>query len=219
MTSSPPSLEQNGFTLLNKPSSVEDLYEQPSPPYDDEIRDIVKELTGAKEVIVFDHTLRADSATIRTQRKTRQPAFMAHNDYTPASGPKRVRDLLPQDRAEAVLAGRFAIINVWRPIRGPVRSSPLALCDGNSVAEQDLVLTERRAKERVGELYQVAYNPEQRWHYFPDMEAEEVLVFKCFDSDPGGSPPFAAHTAFEAPDTPEDAPPRESIESRTLATF
>ena len=214
-----PALDTNGFMLVRTPSSVEDLYQQPSPEYDDEIRDLVLSLTGAKEVIVFDHTLRADNVDVRTQRKTRQPAFMAHNDYTTRSGPKRVKDLLDSEKAQTVLEGRFAIINVWRPIRGTVRSSPLCLCDGNSLSESDLVYTERRAKERVGELYQVAHNPKQRWYYFPDMVSDEVLIFKCFDSHPGDGPAFAAHTAFEDPTSPPDAPARESIESRTLAVF
>jgi hypothetical protein len=33
------------------------------------------------------------------------------------------------EEAEALLRHRFEIVNVWRPIRGPLRDAPLAVCD------------------------------------------------------------------------------------------
>ena len=50
------------------------------------------------------------------------------------------------------------------------------------------------------------------------MEAEEALLFTTFDScDDGSAPRFVFHTAFDDPLTPEGAPPRRSIELRTVA--
>ena len=212
------SLDQQGFTFLEYPSATQDLY-HPGQQYDAEIEALIKRLTGVREVLVFDHTLRADDEKVRDQRKTRQPAYMVHNDYTEQSGPRRLRDLLPKAEAEEKLKRRFVIINVWRSIAGPVQSSPMAICDGRSIAAEDLVLTERRAKERTGYIYQLSFNEKQRWYFFPKMQPDEVLVFKCFDSAPGGAPPFAAHTAFEDPNSPPNAPARESIETRTIAFF
>ena len=104
-----------------------------------------------------------------------------HNDYTEWSGPQRVRDLLP-DEADDLLQRRFAIVQVWRPIRHPVETFPLAICDARSVSTDDFIISERRYPDRIGEIYSVRYNPRHRWFYFPRMQRDEVLFIKCFDS-------------------------------------
>jgi hypothetical protein len=141
-----------------------------------------------------------------------------HVDYTVKSAPQRVRDVLP-DEAEALLRDRFAVINVWRPIRGPVQDAPLAVSDAQSVRFEDLVAIDLVYRERLGEIYMVKFNPSQRWYYAPRMSTDEVLLFKCFDSAQDGRARFAPHAAFDDPTTPLDAWPRESIELRTLAFF
>jgi hypothetical protein len=141
-----------------------------------------------------------------------------HNDYTEWSGPQRVRDLLP-DEAEELLKRRFAIVQVWRPIRLPVESSPLAICDARSVADDDLVISERRYPNRVGQTYAITYNPNHKWFWFPRMRRDEAIVFKVFDSLKDGRARWTAHTAFDDPSSPPNARPRESIEIRTLAFF
>jgi hypothetical protein len=62
----------------------------------------------------------------------------------------------------------------------------------------------------------VKFTPDHRWFYFPKMTADEALLLKCYDSATDGRARFAPHTAFVDPTTPEDAPPRESIELRAL---
>ena len=128
-----------------------------------------------------------------------------------------MRDLLPAE-AEVLLKNRFAVINVWRPIRGPVQESPLAVCDAASMVQSDFVAQDLKYRDRTGEVYSVAYNPDHRWFYFPQMEQTEVLLLKCYDSDPGRTR-FTANTAFAAPSSSADAPARESIEVRTLVFF
>jgi hypothetical protein len=49
------------------------------------------------------------------------------------------------------------------------------------------------------------------------MERNEAMVFKVFDTDQTVPTRFTAHSAFDDPDTPPNAPPRESIETRTFA--
>jgi hypothetical protein len=110
-------------------------------------------------------------------------------------------------------------INVWRPIRGPVQSSPLAVCDARSMTLQDFVAMDLRYRDRTGEVYSVAFNPNHRWFYFPYMERNEVLFLKGYDSAEDGRARFTAHTAFEDPTSPPDAPARESIEARALVFF
>ena len=141
-----------------------------------------------------------------------------HNDYTVKSGPQRVRDLMGAEAGD-LLNGRFAVINVWRPIRGVVEEKPLALCDARSVAPQDWVATDLLYPDRTGEIYYVAHNPAQRWFYFPDMTREEAVLLKCYDSATDGRARFSPHTAFADPTSPANARPRESIEVRTLVFF
>jgi len=137
-----------------------------------------------------------------------------HNDYTPKSGPQMVRESLDPAEAEERLKGRFAEFNVWRPIRGPVLSSPLAVCDARSIARRDLVPTELKH-----EVFMVAHSDRHRWFYFARMEPNEVLLIKCFDSAEDGRARFTAHAAFTDPSAPPDALARESIEVRVLAFF
>jgi len=141
-----------------------------------------------------------------------------HNDYTDWSGGQRVRDFFP-DRAADLLSRRLAIIQVWRPINRPVARDPLAIADARSIAAKDLIPTERRFPDRVGEIYQFTYSPAHRWFWFPDMHRDEAIVFKVYDSMTDGRARWGAHAAFENPLAPPDAPPRESIEIRAFAFY
>jgi len=214
------SLDENGFVLLEHPTSVTDFFDtaQLEPVYYPEIQRLVQVVTGASRVVVFDHTLRTGNQTEQQAKKIREPVLWAHNDYTEWSGPQRVREILPE-QAERLLRHRFAIIQVWRSIDRPIQSNPLALVDARSVASGDLLPAERRYPHRVGETYQLRYNPGHRWFYFPQMRREEVAVFKVYDSQPQGCARFTPHTSFIDPTTPAEAPPRHSIEVRTFAFF
>ena len=214
------SLDKQGFTLRRRSSAVRDFFdeEEVKRVYYPEIERLVREETSASEVVIFDHTLR-NSAEGRTGNTIREAAANVHNDYTEKSGPQRVHDLLAPAAAEARLKRRFVEINVWRPVAEPVEAWPLALCDAESLDPSDLVPSERRYPDRVGEIYAVRYNPSHRWYYFPRMRREEVVFIKCFDSARDGRARLSVHTAFADPTTRPDAPPRQSIEVRTLAFF
>ena len=214
-------LEREGFTLATEESAVSDFYDddEVKEVYDREVERLVKAASGAAEVLVFDHTIRVAELALRSERKVREPVHVAHNDYTDRSAPQRVRDLLPAERAEALLKHRFAVVQTWRPIAGPVQDRPLAICDARSIAARDLVETDLVYADRVGEVMQLSHNPDHRWFYFPEMGPGEALVFKTYDSLADGRARFTAHTAFAHPDAPADARPRQSIESRTLAFF
>ncbi len=164
-------------------SAIQDFYNEDDLRriYYPEIEALIAELSGAARVVVFDHTLRHGSEDEQEKRHLREPVRIVHNDYTDWSGPQRVRDLYP-DEADRLLAGRMAIIQAWRPIVGPLRRDPLAICDARSLGPDDLIAAERRHEARVGEIYHVAHRATQRWYYFPEMTRDEVLIFKCFDS-------------------------------------
>src|SRR6516225_7146866 len=123
-------LDRNGFALVKAPTAVVDFYdrEEVKRVYYPEVEQLLKAVTGAAKVVIFDHQVRCLPMAQRGERGAREYAKVVHNDYTANSGPRRVRDHLPAGEAEELLKHRFAEINVWRPIRGPVESSPLAVC-------------------------------------------------------------------------------------------
>lgn len=217
------SLDREGFVLLAHDSAVADFHDdaQLSAIYHDEIRTLLAGVTGARRVEVFDDTRRSASLAQQRERGIREPANIVHNDYTGAAGPRRLRDFFAgaPEEAERLAARRFAIINVWRPLAGPVLDQPLVLCDASTVRDEDLVSVERRGEDRVGELQVALHDPRQRWYVFPRMQRNEVLLFKTFDSALDGRTRFTLHSSFRDPDAPADAPPRESLETRCLVFF
>jgi len=213
-------LDRNGFLLVEHRTAVKDFFDpqELAQVYYPEVEMLIKRAAGAARVLVFDHTLRSGDESEREARLIREPVQYAHNDYTEWSGPQRVRDLLP-DEADQLLAGRFAIIQVWRAINRPIERDPLAVADAQSVPFGDLMISERRYPNRVGQTYRLRYSPAHRWFYFPHMQRDEALVFKVYDSAQDGRARFTAHTAFDDPSSPSGAPPRQSIEARALVFF
>jgi len=218
------SLDREGFELRTYPTAVDDLYDDGAieSAYNAEIAALLKHATGADRVAIFDHTRRSDApAGAANPDGLRGPATRVHVDYTPKSGPQRAKDALGEAEVERVLngGGRIVQVNVWRPIAGPVRRTPLALADAESVAPAELVATDQVFPDRIGEIYQLAHGPEQRWYYAPEMERDEVILIKGWDSLDDGRARFTPHGAFQLPDQDPDAPPRESIETRTYLIF
>jgi len=213
-------LERNGFRFVPHDTKVADFYDEAEIKrvYYPEMEALIKAQSGARRVVVFDHTLRTADDELRESKQIREVVRRVHNDYTEWSAPQRVRDIVP-DEAEELLKGRFAIIQVWRPIRYPVETNPLALADAQTLSPDDMIVSERRAPGRIGQTYAIKYNPAHKWFWFPRMRREEAYVFKVFDSMKDGRARWTAHTAFDDPTTPPHARPRESIEIRTLAFF
>jgi len=212
-------LDRQGFALVEQHTAVRDFWddEEVRRVYYPEAERFIAEKTGASRVFIFDHLQRrrVPGATRRAPGVPPQPATRVHVDHTSRSGPQRVRDLLP-DEAEELLKGRVQVINLWRPIRGPLQDSPLAVCDARTVDPADLVPSDLVYRERVGETYSVKYNPAHEWYYVPEMRREQALLLKIADTKTDGRARFMPHTSFTDPTTPPDAFPRESIELRTL---
>jgi hypothetical protein len=212
------SLDSQGFQLVRQETAVHDFYDRAEVEtvYYPEIEVLLKEATGAEKVVVFDHQVRNIELSKLDERNAREYVRTVHNDYTAKSGPRRVRDHLPAVEAEERLRHRFAEINVWRAIRGPIESTPLAICDAQSIDSKDFVPTDLVYRDKVGEVYRFIYNPNHRWSYFPRLERNEVILLKCYDSKEDRRARFSAHSAFDDPTSPPDAAPRESIEVRAL---
>jgi hypothetical protein len=213
------SLDTHGFCLARHRTAVKNILdkEELARVYYPEMERLVCETSGAYRAVLFDHTIRHGDQATREEKLLREPVFYVHNDYTEASAPRRLRELLP-DEADALLAKRFAIIQVWRPLK-TISRNPLAIADSRSVAPADLLPSERRYPHRVGETYRILHNPKHEWYQFPQMTPEEAIVFKVYDSAKDGRARFTPHTSFDDPTTPADAPPRESIETRMFAFF
>ena len=208
------SLDNEGFAFIGHRTALDrfDDDAEIERVYYAEMEELLKRETGASDVLIFDHTVRREGGT-------KQPVRRVHNDYTAASGPKRLAELVDGETAENLANRTFAQINVWRPLRGPVESAPLALADAQSVAPQDLAAADLVYADRTGEIYYAHWNPLHRWFYFPQMRSDEALLIKGYDAREDGRARFTLHTAFDDPATPENAAPRESIEIRALVFF
>lgn len=211
-------LDVEGFAFVQAPTAIGDFYAEDALPgaYYPEVERAVAAATGASLVIAFDHNIR--NADANRPAGIREPVARVHNDFTFTSAPERARRVLGDEAADRLLQRRFAFINLWRPIRGPLVDHPLAVCDARSIAHGDLIAQDLIYRDRIGETYAVAHNPAHRWVYFPEMRREEALLIKCFDSADDRAR-LAPHSAFADPSTPAEAPPRESIETRTIAFF
>jgi hypothetical protein len=212
-------LDTHGFVFTDHYTKVKDFTDEAERKnvYDPEVAALIRKHSGAAEVIVFDHTIRVGDEKVQQSTGARPPVKGVHNDYTETSAPVRLREIVGDAEAERRMKKRWAIIQVWRPIRGTVMIDPLGICDGRTIPEKGFILVQRRYKYRTGEVYHIAYNPEHVWYYFPRMERHEAMVFKVFDTDQSVPTRFTAHSAFDDPGTPPNAPPRESIETRTFA--
>lgn len=191
-----------------------------------------QQVQGPAHVVHGDYTL--TSAPQRLRDLTKPPGA---ND-TVRHVLKDGQSLIKPELAARALEGnsRFAIINVWRNIaKEPVATNPLALCDAHTVGLDDLVVFEIHYKDRIGENYFARYSDRHRWYYYPGITGEEALLIKQWDSagklartkgsesdagdKPGAPCTFSFHSAFEDPDTPDDAPDRWSIEVRCMVVY
>ncbi len=212
------SLEVEGFQLVPHRTEVNDFYDSTEIQtlYYDEIRALATELTGAKTVRVLGHLTRNEAEA--EQGKRLGAHRLVHSDFTPALKQLLLGSMVDPEQ----LRGRIAIFNMWRRFDPGKLHAPLAVCDARSVSPDDLLPTDlHNYGGQQGfqlEIYQALHNPEHRWFFFPEMERDEMLVFKTYDSE---MDPFipTLHSAFDDPICPADAPPRESIEARALCFF
>ena len=221
----PLSLDRNGLAFVTHPAPLLDFYdaEQVRSVYYPQAAALVKEATGADWVHIFDHNLRSKARVpedhVTRREAIQNPVKSVHNDYTETSAPQRIRDLFPE-RAECLLRGRYAMINVWRPISGPVVQTPFAVIDAVSIDVQDFIPNDLVYEDRTGQIYMVKHNPEHRWLYLSQQCPHEVMLLKCYDSDATVAARYTAHSAFELPKVDDrELPARESIEARAIAFF
>ena len=215
-----PALDEHGAMLGRWPTRVRRFYDDSHVQnrYYPESADIIRAALGADRVIVFDHNVRRGAALQPAGQPYTigRPVHHAHTDYTPRSALRRLRQEFGPHAEEGL--SRYLQVNLWRPIRGPLRDAPLAMCDGATVAAHSLRSVELRYAARTGEIYYLLHDPGQRWFFASDMTVDEAWLFKNFDSASPGPGRVAPHSAFTDTRYPQVAP-RESIEVRALAVF
>ncbi|SOB97886.1 hypothetical protein SAMN05877962_103185 [Alloalcanivorax xenomutans] len=221
-----PGLDRQGFRLLRTEVAVPDRVDDDawiSASYYPPMAEMARRATGADRALVFDHQVRRRepgqvTAGFGRHGDGSRPGAVGrlHNDYSEASGRARVAAVLARQGERMSPHSRYAIVNLWRPLRGPVLDAPLALCDASTLSVLDLNPAEVRYRERTGEIYLARYTARQRWYHYPAMTSDEVLIFKQYDTQLSGTARFTPHGAFDPPALPADVAPRHSIELRVL---
>lgn len=211
------SFETHGFTLVKHRSDVDftDMQDVESRYYP-EVRRLVQQLTGASEVFAFLGILRGGEDAAGGG-----PALSAHVDFNEAALREWVGRFAPE-RAEELSRKRLVNVNVWRGVRS-VENMPLAVCDARSVEKRDFMRValgkpDGGFKDGMPAGLNMAYSPKHEWYYYPDMQPDEALVFRLFDT---GNPAWqmSGHTAFEDPTSKPGSPKRQSFEVRTIAVL
>ncbi|KAI1293432.1 hypothetical protein F5Y03DRAFT_328858 [Xylaria venustula] len=214
-------LDKQGFQIHRHVAQEKDFTddEHIKAVYYPETEQLLKDVTGASKIFIFDHTIRRQPKDNRGAQdpaaKLRGPVNRVHIDQSYSASLSRVPHHLPAEEATELLKGRVQIINVWRPIK-TIERDPLAVADAHSVGEEELVPIGLIYPNRNGETLAVRHAPTQRWYYKKGLTPQEVLLIKCFDSKTDGRARRIPHTAFTDPSSKPDAPSRESIEVRCL---
>ncbi|KIW33962.1 uncharacterized protein PV07_00773 [Cladophialophora immunda] len=214
-------LDRHGFIVASLASALryENIRDEKAlrDVYAAELRHLLLETLGARAVFIHECVLRKrPSDAGATHQGYGQPIPIAHTDYTPGYVHKLVDQLVPGEKASLVKDRRFQMLNVWKPLRGPLRDWPLALCDLQSLQPEHLVALDEVHAQQSLESQHVLYDPAQRWHYLSNQQAHELLIFKAADSVVPGEVP---HASFLDPRAPTDGAPRESIEFRVLVVY
>ncbi|KAK3377157.1 hypothetical protein B0T24DRAFT_656821 [Lasiosphaeria ovina] len=215
-------LDEHGFSFVTHHSQMVswDDADTVKEVYLKEVEELLRQqVDDVGQVFFFDWRIRRSSVdetpgrliNFNDKLDVLAPAIHVHVDQTPTAVLKRVQVQCPV----GMLSNRVRVINAWRPLRGPVKQWPLAICDARTVQQSDLVAADHVRKHYTGETYYVKQSPGFVWHYLSNQLPYEVLLFKNFDSLEGKSQ-CCPHSSFQLPVSEEDAPFRESIEVRAL---
>ncbi|KAK4505935.1 hypothetical protein PRZ48_003900 [Zasmidium cellare] len=242
-------LDKNGFQHLSEPTSMghDDWSDRQfvQDHYYPETAAMLKRATGASDVLYMAHVIR--NATFEEVQKEAKeveqreggdgmvqkmnPARTAHCDQSYKGAEQILRIQFDEKRVEEILMKRWAIVNVWRPLK-PIHRDPLAVCDWRSISEsEDLIGVDIKLPppgkhsslgkahgvvpaQHMWERWDFKYNPNHKWYYASNMTPDECLLLKIFDSKKDGRARCCPHTAFVG--ERDEGPARESVELRTL---
>jgi hypothetical protein len=220
------SLDREGFTLADAPTSVHDFYDRDevSRRYVPEARELIRSLTGCTATALLNSPVVRVSGRVGTRPAGATfTGDFAHADFSAPAAEAMLRRNVPAGEVAERLRHRYSVFNVWRTFSGPPQDVPLALCDTRSVAPLDKQYCEITMTAASGDLLtweNITYyhNEAHRWWYCPDMTRDEAYVFRSFDSAPTHAEQVP-HSAFVNDSCPASAPPRASIELRVFAFY
>jgi hypothetical protein len=232
------SLDREGFTLMKHKSALAGkgdygLLLRESAAYADELTPAIKEFMGASWVVARRGGVVVRSATkinpanprgyARNKGGIEVPYPNVHMDYTADSAKHLARAENYQQGIPERPFSRLVIIQAWRAFSLPPQDRPLATMDASTLGESDTFVAGNPPdpNDLSGDVFQarmVLFNPEQRWYYFSQMQRDEVLLFKGYDSDPArnAAPP---HSSFTNTALGTRAVPRESVEGRFFVYY
>jgi hypothetical protein len=207
------SFEDASVSFANFPSQVHSFADGQSwrRIYDAELTKLLTDEIDAKEVIVFDHTVRRDDPDA-----ARRPARNVHSDYSLHGAKQRLIDILGEEKAAEWSKGHYAFVNVWRPVSAPINSAPLGFILPSTVSKSDWILLDLIYPDRMGQIMGLAANPDHHWIYMSKMTPDEVAYFNIFDNQGRAS---IGHSALDIVEDPNNHTVRQSIESRTLVRY
>jgi len=198
---------------LSFTQSVSEVSDFEAPPgdweetYNRELSNLLAQQIEAKEVIVFDHTVRVDDPN-----SERKPARNVHSDYSPSGAHERLKDIIGEDS--------FGFVNVWRPVRDVIMNAPLGFVLPGSVNADDWLLLQLIYPDRIGEIMGLVNNTAHEWVYLSNMSPNEVAFFNIYDNKGLPSIGHSALDFIEGNTTGNSVPLiRRSIESRTLVRY
>jgi len=236
-TAALPGWQECGFELQPHQSSVTDwdsdhaIVEQ----HYAEIRELAQSLTGCDFALVGSHIKRGpEQLKIHADYG---PISFVHSDFAASYG-DLMRQHYTADTPESELSlsesgatledvkqcGRLMILQFWRNIGEQKMDWPLAFCDARTVAEKDLRAFPVEDYGGGGfnfETLGIASSDWHAWFSFPEMNRDEVVVFRTYDSALIGSqkPYWTPHSAFPDPEVTPGHPGRKSIELRATCLF
>ncbi|KAJ5273280.1 hypothetical protein N7478_008405 [Penicillium angulare] len=238
-------VDNAGFAVYKAPSKITQFTDSENfkSSYYAEVEEILRQkIPGIKKVVLFDHTIRrrkTGSARSPVQLVHVDQTPGAAEVRVRRHLPEAEAEELLKGRWQIINVWRpienvasdhpLAVID-WRSTKPddfvkvdllyPIGSAD---CEGGEIAPDPESVSSTEGYEVKGEVYSIAPNEKHRFFYAKDLTPDEVMFLKCFDSSShtmtGGETDIAhgsCHTAFTDPQTPLDAPPRQSIEVRCL---
>lgn len=221
------SLDREGFTLIQRksPWATESDPELMRDKYLEDMVPFIKDCFNASWVVP-----KKDAVIVRTPGAPlpageghrplvrNSAAGFAHIDYSPIAGPMIAAR---EDQIQGIpirAYSRLLIIQAWHALSPAPQDIPLAMCDGSTVLDTDLVETIYEGFGIKHKSWHVHYSPLHRWYYFPEMTADEFILFKGYDSEDSCNP-RGAHSAFDNRRAYPNAKPRRSVEGRFFVYY
>lgn len=230
------SLDQNGFERIDSVTSLSPAdfrsEELLKTVYFKEVEAEMKRVTGAEDVIVWNHFIRNAAAYSGLaqdhNRSTLGYSRAIHCDTHPYSAERVMENFVHATGRTDLLNKRFVYLTAWRNINTtPVQDNHLALLDERSLVKpDDIIVRDNFSVDAVCGKYKIIQYvlwkknaSKHHWFYFPDLTRDELILHKQFDSDTSKQGRMVFHTAVPDPTAPPNIPERASIEVRAFCFF